>query len=96
MIDIQIAWDVVIATRERGCGARRRVAKKHGVVPSTITEALARFEEAMGVPFFTADSGSEQAGSEQVALTAHGEAFAQHDSKFLNAYQSLRKLVQLP
>lgn len=86
LLDVQMVWDAVAAAKQKPRGARRRAAEKHAVAPATITEAVARFEDAMGVSLF---SEAERGG-----LTAAGDAFLEHGATFLRTYQLLRKFLQ--
>ena len=88
LLDVQMVWDVVIAARERQRGARRRAAEKHEVAPATITAAVARLEDAMGVRLFQRDAPDGD------TLTAAGRAFSESGEDFLRSYQILRKILQ--
>ena len=89
IFDVQVVLDTCIATRENRRGARRRVARKHRISPSTVTEAVKRFERAMGVPLFGPCRGDDEA-----SLTNAGTAFTDYGRKFLESYHLLRKFLQ--
>lgn len=89
MLDIQMVWDVAVATGSQPRGARRRAAEKHGVAPATITEAVRRVEDAFGVKLFNGE-----AGLHAEPLTVSGRAFVEHGALFLKTFQIFRKMLQ--
>ena len=89
MADIQVAYDVCTETQSCCRGARRRVAKKHGICPSTVTECIKRVDRALGTRLFDAvDEGRLR------DLTPAGEAYVEAAAMFLRSYQVLRRQVQ--
>lgn len=89
IFDVQLVLDTCIATQEKRRGARRRVARKHRISPSTVTEAVKRFERAMGVTLF-----GPCRGDGEDSLTNAGSAFTGYGRKFLESYHLLRKFLQ--
>ena len=89
MVDVQVAYDVCVEAEKAPRGARRRVAHRHGICSSTITECVKRVDRAMGAALFEAGTGGY--GS---SLSAAGVEFIQSGGIFLKSYQILRKQIQ--
>ena len=76
LIDLQLTTELLVEAVANEHGARERVAERHGIRKSVITDRVGRMEEFFGVALFT--------GPQRKSPTAAGRLMARYGPKLLD------------
>ena len=83
--DLSLTAELLVAAVEQQDGARERIASKHGIRKSVITNRVARIEKFFGVALFT--------GPQRKTPTAAGRTMAKYGPSLIAEFDHFAEML---
>lgn len=84
--DLQLTVELLVEAAAQESGARERIAERHGIQKSVITDRVRRIEQFFGVPLF--------GGPQRKSPTAAGLKMARHGEQLIDEISHFARILR--